>query len=166
MAFAPSSLILANNFLPLNEALGIPMKVGIFILGLVFFSVNAEELTPVKIANSMLTAKDVIASTKKWYQSETPISLLKQQLETYGDVTAYNCFPNHDSKVFDTVTCHIKQVELKNGSVWEFYFFLENGTWIGTNLSKVQDLPQDNCLTKIEFVKGLGKGIKFLQGKC
>ncbi len=26
MACAPSSLILANNFLPLNEALGIPMK--------------------------------------------------------------------------------------------------------------------------------------------
>jgi hypothetical protein len=142
------------------------MRVGIFILALCFFSVNAEELTLVKIANSILVSENVVANTEKWYQSEQAISSLRQQLETYGEVTGNECFLNHDSKVFDTVTCHIKQKKLKNGSVWEFYFFLDNGLWIGTNLGKVQDLPQSNCLTEIKLVKGIGNGIQFLQSKC
>ena len=166
MAFAPSSLILTNYILPVNRALGIPMRIGIFILALCLSSVNAAELTPLKIANSILSSDDVIASANKWYQSEKAISSLKQQLVAYGNVTANNCFLNHDSKVFDTVTCQIKQDDLKNGSVWEFYFFLENSSWVGTNFGKVQDLPQSNCLTQIKPVKGIGNGIQFLQGKC
>lgn len=94
------------------------------------------------------------------------VNTLKQQIVVYGEIIGNNCFLNHDSKVFDTVTCHFKQEKLKNGSVWEFYFFLDNGSWIGTNLGKVQDLPQDTCLTEITFVKGIGNGIQFLQGKC
>ncbi len=142
------------------------MRVGVFILALCFFSAKAEELTPVKIANSILVSENVIANTKRWYQSEQVISSFKQQLETYGEVTSNNCFLNHDSKVFDTVTCHIKQEELKNGCVWEFYFFLDSGSWVGTSLGKVQDLPQSNCLTEIKLVKGIGNGIQFLQSKC
>jgi hypothetical protein len=142
------------------------MRVGIFILVLFLSSANAAELTPLKIANTILTSDDVIANTKKWYQSEKAIFSLQQHLEVYGDVTANNCFLNHDSNVFDTVTCQIKQEDLKNGSVWEFYFFLDNGSWVGTNLGKVQDLPQSNCLTQIKPVKGIGNGIQFLQGKC
>ena len=142
------------------------MRAGIFILALYFFSANAEELTPVKIANSILASDHVITNTKKWYQSDKAVSSLIRQIETYGEITSSNCFLNHDSKVFDTVTCHIKQKELKNGSVWEFYFFLDNGSWVGTNLGKVQDLPQSNCLTQIKLVKGIGNGIQFLQSKC
>lgn len=142
------------------------MRVCVFILALCLFSATAEELTPVKITNSILTSDHVIANTKQWYQSQEAISSLKQQLDVYGEIIGNNCFLNHDSKVFDTVTCHFKQEKLKNGSVWEFYFFLDNGAWVGTNLGKVQDLPQDTCLTEITLVKGIGNGIQFLQGKC
>ena len=142
------------------------MRVSILILALCLFSANAEELTPVKIANSILVSENVISNTEKWYQSKQAISSLRKQLETYGEVTGNKCFLNHDSKVFDTVVCHIKQQGLKNGSVWEFYFFLDNGLWVGTNLGKVQDLPQSNCLSEIKLVKGIGNGIQFLQGKC
>ena len=142
------------------------MKIYLLILAFSCFSATAVELTPVKIINSILISKNVIKDTKKWYQSIDASTSFNRQLEVYGAITANHCNLNHDSKIFNTVTCHITQEKLKNGSIWEFYFFLDNGKWVGTTLGKVQDLPQDNCIAEITFLKGIGKGVNFLLARC
>ena len=72
LAFAPPSLILANNFLPLNEALCFPSRVGVFIktLFIIFFGLilaillqtihNAFKL-PILFVDVLLTSLWILA---------------------------------------------------------------------------------------------------------
>ena len=67
MAFAPSSLILANNFLPLNEALGVSRgKMKILVLVSLLFCANAHSIVP---------------NTKYYESAKNRINLLKVQVK-------------------------------------------------------------------------------------
>ena len=131
---------------------------------LFFFCSSAlsYELNPLNITEQILSSsRPTEEATLYFHKSEAmrPIA----ELGTLGSST---CFLNHNSDVFDTVTCQITTSSLKNGLVFEFYYFLDGTKWIGTNVKLVQSLPIDSCISNIELNRGIGKGLKFKKIKC
>ncbi len=130
------------------------------------FSTLCHAKAPVEITNTILHSDNPIQMAAQTFHKAEPLSELSAYITKHGKITEGNCFLNHDSKLFDTVTCQIKQSQLVNGSVWEFYYFLDNGKWIGTNLMYIQKLPQNTCLSNLQVNKGIGLGLKFTESQC
>lgn len=132
---------------------------------LLFFfcnSVFSSELEPLKITDRILNSPDPVEEATLYFHKAEVVN----QLEELGSIDSAKCFLNHDSAVFDTVTCQIIPMNLKNGLVFEFYYFLDGAKWVGTNLGLVQKLPIDSCISEIELIRGIGKGLKFKKVKC
>ena len=122
--------------------------------------------TPVEITKNILHSDQPIQIAARTFHKTDPLSKLSSHIKAYGKITESNYFLNHDSELFDTVTCQIIQAQLTNGSVWEFYYFLDNDKWVGTNIMYVQKLPQKSCLSNLQIIKGIGLGLKFTEGQC
>lgn len=100
------------------------------------------------------------------YFKPDKVALFQQTLNEYGPITMVNCEQNHDSASFDTVACYIRYDSYPSGVVWEFYYFLEEDGWVGTNLGVIQILPEDICPQAIAFIHALGKGIDYDEASC
>jgi len=142
------------------------MKYWIKFLVCVSFSPVCHAVTPVDIANTILNSDEPVKIAAQTFHKVKPFSELAAYIAKYGKITESNCFLNHDSKLFDTVTCQVKHSQLFNGAVWEFYFFLDNDKWVGTNLTFVQNLPQNTCLSNVQVKNGIGLGLKFTESQC
>jgi hypothetical protein len=162
LAGAHSSLILAKYYPHFMRALGILMKFWCGILFLVSSSVFSVQLDALGITQKILDSSNPKEVATQYFQNQE----LLQALENFGPLEGSKCFLNHDSKVFDTVTCQIIPTGQKNGLVFEFYYFLEGVNWVGTNLSFVQQLPKDVCINNVAVIKGIGNGLSFNKIKC
>lgn len=126
-------------------------------------------------SSALSVEQDALEITKKILESSNPKGVavryfhnpeLLRAIENLGSLDGSKCFLNHDSNVFDTVTCQIIPAGHKNGLVYEFYYFLDGGNWIGTNFGIVQQLPNDICINSITLIKGIGNGLSFSKIKC
>lgn len=130
------------------------------------FSTVCNGKTPIEPTNTILHSDQPIQLAAQTFHITEPLSELSEHLTIHGKIIESNCFLNHDSELFDTVTCQIKQSQLANSAVWEFYYFLDNGNWVGTNITYVQTLPQKICLSNVQINKGVGLGLKFTERQC
>ena len=142
------------------------MKYWIKFLVCLSFPAFAQAQTPVEITNNILSSNQPLISANSIFHNNKVLSKLDDYISEYGAIIGSNCFLNHDSNLFDTVTCQIKHKHLKNGSVWEFYYFLDGANWVGTNLMHVQNLPQTKCLINLELNRGIGLGFNFTESQC
>ena len=83
-----------------------------------------------------------------------------------GSITYVQCEQVHDSMLLDAVACYISYDNLTSGIVWEFYYFLEDEKWVGTNLGIISVVPSDHCVANIEFKNKLGQGINDKKVPC
>ncbi len=142
------------------------MRILCLTLCLFSFNVLSSVKKPVEIVNEILSSSNIVKSIEILSHPKKESLKLERELNIYGKVTDFNCYPNYHSDSFDTVACHIVQQKLKNGAAWEFYFYLDGSKWIGTKFTVVQYLPQGDCIDKIELNKGVDKGFKYLKVQC
>ena len=100
------------------------------------------------------------------YYTPEKVALFQQTLNENGPITLVKCEQNHDSALMDTVACYITYENFPSGLVWEFYYFLEEDGWVGTNLGVIQIIPEDVCPQAITFAHALGKGIEYDEVSC
>ncbi|WP_371189261.1 hypothetical protein [Thalassotalea maritima] len=127
---------------------------------------NAQAKLPAELTHAVLSSRDVLSAVGKTIHNNTPPAWVEEQLLSHGDIVQFKCYDNHDSDKFDTVVCHVIQEKLINGSVWEFYFFLEGSDWVNTNVILVQVLPDDICIKDVKINEGIGQGLSYMPEEC
>ncbi|TLX46663.1 hypothetical protein C1E24_12415 [Pseudoalteromonas phenolica] len=145
-----------------NKLLGIQMKRWCVFLIVVSSSALSVELDALEITQKILESSNPKDVAAQYFHNQE----LLNAIENLGSLEGSKCFLNHDSKVFDTVTCQIIPIGQKSGLVVEFYYFLDGVNWVGTNFSFVQQLPKDICINNIAVIKGIGNGLSFNKIKC
>lgn len=100
------------------------------------------------------------------YFSADKVALFDDVLKANGPMSFIQCEPNHDSALFDTVACYIRYDAYPSGMVWEFYYYLDEQGWKGTNLGIIQTIPQGTCPANITFAHALGQGIDYDAVPC
>lgn len=138
------------------------MKYWCGILFMVSSSAISVELDALEITQKILASSSPNDVAAQYFHNT---EILKA-FEDLGSLQGSKCFLNHDSKVFDTVTCQVIPTGQKNGLVVEFYYFLEGKNWVGTNFGIVQQLPKDTCISNISVIEGIGNGLKFNKIDC
>lgn len=140
------------------------MKYILAILGLISFNLFANE-DLVDITTSMLNSENVSKAISEYYELEKA-EIFQNVLIENGAIDWFKCAKNHDSVLFDTVACYVSYEELPSGVVWEFYYFLDEEEWTGTNLGIIEVIPTGNCVSNIEFTSQLGQGINYEKVVC
>lgn len=113
----------------------------------------------------ILNSKDPSKGLDIYYQPDK-VQLFRDVMLENGSISHSECEQNHDSELFDTVACYVSYQNLPSGIVWEFYYFLDEDKWIGTNLGIINVVPTDHCVANIEFKKALGQGINYKKVSC
>jgi hypothetical protein len=135
-------------------------------LFLTFFSFAAiGKQSVVDQTTMMLNSKDPSKSLDVYYQPNK-VQLFREVILENGAISHFECEQNHNSKLFDTVACYVSYKNLPSGVVWEFYYFLDEGKWIGTNLGIISVIPIDDCVANVEFKNALGQGITYQKVSC
>ncbi|MBU2881385.1 hypothetical protein KO525_03715 [Psychrosphaera sp. B3R10] len=142
------------------------MKFGFIIPVLIFVSYTAMSSTPIKLTESILNSSKPVALAHKIVHKKISASVLESSIKSYGEITNFTCFMSHDSDLFDTVACHITYEQLKNGEVLEFYYFLDEDDWIGTNVTFINKVPKQGCIKSVSKGQGLMKGLNIELDEC
>jgi hypothetical protein len=98
---------------------GHAMKLWCGVLFLFCSSVFSEELDPLKITEKILTSSNPVDEASHYFHKQDPVKVLKG----LGQLSGSTCFLNHDSQVFDTVTCQVIPSVQKMAWYLSFTFF-------------------------------------------
>ena len=122
--------------------------------------------TPMDNTKLILSSNEPVSIANKIFHKESVVNGLEKSISLHGKITNFTCFTSHDSKLFDSIACHIAFENLKNGSVWEFLYFLDEKRWVGTNILFVKEVSKNGCISNISKGKGLGTGVNVQLSEC
>jgi|TARA_B110000240_G_scaffold194201_1_gene241422 hypothetical protein len=140
------------------------MKYFYVLLVLLSFNLSASE-DVVDFTTSILVSENLTDALSSYYE-ESKVEIFQTVLDENGTIDWFKCAKNHDSILFDTVACYVSYENLPSGLVWEFYYFLDEQKWVGTNLGIISVIPTAHCVRNIEFKKQLGQGINYEEVSC
>lgn len=148
--------------------LSITRIISILFVCCLSFIVNAEEKrdSALSITNSFLASPFMLEMMLKRFHNDEVVRSFAKNIEVNGGAKISKCFLNHNSLLFDTVTCHLEYKNNTTSSIWEFFYFNDQEVWVGTNIVLIEELADDRCYSNFTLKKGILKGLNYDSTDC